>query len=142
MDICISDSAEDTERLGERMGRLARTGWVFGLTGPLGAGKTQWVKGLARGLGVRARVVSPTFALVNEYRGGRLPMFHLDLYRLEGAEQILGAGLDAYLPPDEGVAAIEWYERWPGPDPPGLCRVWFQAEGERRRRIEYELPGD
>ncbi|MBX3747594.1 MAG: tRNA (adenosine(37)-N6)-threonylcarbamoyltransferase complex ATPase subunit type 1 TsaE [Verrucomicrobiae bacterium] len=141
MDTCISDSPEDTERLGERLGRLAQPGWVFGLTGPLGMGKTQWVKGLARGLGVRARIVSPTFGLVNEYRRGRLPFFHLDLYRLEGAGQILEAGLGAYLPPEDGVAAIEWYERWPGPDPRGLCRVWFHGEGEWRRRIEYELPG-
>ena len=79
----ISHSPEETESLGEQFGRAARRGLVFALTGDLGAGKTQLVKGLARGLGIAARVHSPTFTLVNEYGGGRLKLFHLDLYRLE-----------------------------------------------------------
>ena len=76
----------------------------------MGAGKTQLVKGLARGLGVTARVHSPTFTLVNEYGGGRLKLFHLDLYRLETPAQILSAGIEEFLSPD-GVAVIEWAER-------------------------------
>jgi tRNA threonylcarbamoyladenosine biosynthesis protein TsaE len=77
----------------------------------LGAGKTQLVKGLARGLGVAERVRSPTFALVNIYESGRLPLFHLDLYRLETREQIAAAGLEEYLQP-AGVTVVEWAERW------------------------------
>src|SRR5689334_15642900 len=107
----ISHSPADTETLGENWGRAAERGLVIGLTGELGAGKTQLVKGLARGLGIVSRVHSPTFTLVNEYNGGRLRLFHLDLYRLETLEQIISAGLEEYLQPD-GVAVIEWAERW------------------------------
>jgi tRNA threonylcarbamoyladenosine biosynthesis protein TsaE len=71
-----------TLALGEQWGREAQRGWLIGLSGDLGAGKTQLVKGIARGLGITARVHSPTFALLNEYGGGRFPLFHLDLYRL------------------------------------------------------------
>ena len=107
----ISNSAEETESLGEAWGRAARRGWVIGLSGDLGVGKTQLVKGLARGLGVTERVHSPTFALVNEYLNGWLPLFHLDLYRLETPEQIHSAGLEEFLQPD-GVTVVEWAERW------------------------------
>jgi tRNA threonylcarbamoyladenosine biosynthesis protein TsaE len=106
----ISHSPADTESLGEKWGRKAQRGWVIALSGDLGAGKTQLVRGLARGLGVTSRVHSPTFTLVNEYGGGRLPLFHLDLYRLERPEQIRDAGLEEFLQPD-GVAVIEWAER-------------------------------
>ena|SRR5882672_1986665 len=109
----ISHSPEETAALGEQWGREARPGWVIGLTGDLGAGKTQLVKGIARGLGITARVQSPTFALVNEYREGRLPLAHLDLYRLETIEQIISAGLEEYFARPPGVAVIEWCERWP-----------------------------
>jgi tRNA threonylcarbamoyladenosine biosynthesis protein TsaE len=111
MGTSISHSPAETIALGETWGREAERGLVIGLCGDLGAGKTQLVKGLARGLGIAERVRSPTFALVNIYAGGRLPLFHLDLYRLETREQILAAGLEEYLQPD-GVAVIEWAERW------------------------------
>ena len=106
----ISHSAAETEALGESWAAEARRGWVIGLSGDLGAGKTQLVKGLARGLGVTERVHSPTFALVNQYTTGRLPLFHLDLYRLETPKQIHSAGLEDFLQPD-GVAVIEWVEK-------------------------------
>src|SRR5438132_13267878 len=95
----ISHNPDETTALGAEWGRAAQGGLVIGLCGDLGAGKTQLVKGLANGLGIRARVHSPTFTLVNVYTGGRLPLFHLDLYRLETQEQILGAGLEEYLSP-------------------------------------------
>src|SRR5437870_6809587 len=107
----ISRSPEETMALGEQWGRVATSGWVIGLTGDLGAGKTQLIKGIARGLGITAGVHSPTFALINIYEGGRLTLFHLDLYRLETRKQITSAGLEEYLNPD-GVAVIEWAERW------------------------------
>lgn len=105
-----SHSPAETESLGEAWGRAAQRGLVIALSGDLGAGKTQLVRGLARGLGVTTRVHSPTFTLVNEYSGGRLKLFHLDLYRLETPEQIHSAGIEEFLQPD-GVAVIEWAER-------------------------------
>src|SRR5580692_6203901 len=106
----ISHSPAETEALGESWGRAATKGLVIALSGDLGAGKTQLVKGLARGLGVTSRVHSPSFTLVNEYAGGRLRLFHLDLYRLETPGQILWAGIEEFLKP-EGVTVIEWAER-------------------------------
>src|SRR5664280_2867105 len=106
----ISHSPAETEALGELWGRAAREGLVIGLSGDLGAGKTQLVKGLARGLGIPARVHSPTFTLVNEYGGGRLRLFHLDFYRLETRRQMVSAGLEEFLQPD-GVTVIEWAEK-------------------------------
>jgi tRNA threonylcarbamoyladenosine biosynthesis protein TsaE len=146
----ISHNPAETEALGESWGRVAQCGLVIALSGDLGAGKTQLVKGLARGLSIPARVHSPTFTLVNEYAGGRLTLFHLDLYRLETAEQIHEAGLDDYLQP-EGVAVIEWAERWfcDGPSTFNLQpstsnvsarfrRVCIEVLSELERRISYE----
>src|ERR1039458_9069705 len=110
MNTFISHGPAETESLGESFGRAAKRGLVIALSGDLGAGKTQLVRGLARGLGVTARVHSPTFTLVNEYDGGRFKLLHLDLYRLETAAQILSAGVEEFLSPD-GVAVIEWAER-------------------------------
>ena len=140
----ISHSPAETESLGEQWGRTAARGWVIALSGDLGAGKTQLVRGIARGLGVTARVHSPTFTLVNEYAGGRLPLFHLDLYRLETPEQIHGAGLDEFLQPD-GVAVIEWAERMESGGwkmAAGKLRsVKIEIVGETERRIAYEDSG-
>ena len=144
----ISHSPADTEALGESWGRAAVSGLVIGLSGDLGAGKTQLVKGLARGLGVTARVHSPTFTLVNEYLGGRLPLHHLDLYRLETREQIIAAGLEESFYRSDGVVIIEWAEKWFGEirDPEFKiqnCPKRYRAArietlGETERRITYE----
>ncbi len=149
----ISHSPAETEALGEEWGREAQRGLVIALSGDLGAGKTQLVRGFARGLGVTARVHSPTFTLVNEYSGGRLTLFHLDLYRLETPAQIHSAGIDNYLQPD-GVAVIEWAERVFGekhrthntqlPTSNNGCRVRFvhiEVLTETERRIIYEDSG-
>ena len=135
----ISHSPAETEALGETWGRAAGSGLVIGLSGELGAGKTQLVKGLARGLGITARVHSPTFTLVNEYAGGRLRLFHLDLYRLETLEQIHAAGLEDYLQPD-GVAVIEWAERMTNDElrMTNWRRVAIEVLNENERRITYE----
>jgi tRNA threonylcarbamoyladenosine biosynthesis protein TsaE len=106
----ISRSESETEALGAVLARDLRPGDVVALTGDLGAGKTAFVRGLARGLSLDpGQVSSPTFALVHEYRGGRLPLFHVDLYRLSGAEAE-DLGLDE-LGVADGVLAIEWPER-------------------------------
>jgi tRNA threonylcarbamoyladenosine biosynthesis protein TsaE len=134
----ISHSPADTEALGETFGRAARHGWVIALSGELGAGKTQFVKGLARGLGISARVHSPTFTIATQYAGGRLNLFHLDLYRLETPAQILSAGLEEFLQPD-GVSVIEWAERMP----PALLsaaplHVQIEILNETDRKIIYD----
>ena len=141
----ISHSPAETESLGESFGRAAKHGLVIALSGELGAGKTQLVKGLARGLGITARVHSPTFTLVNEYAGGRLRLFHLDLYRLESSAQILSAGLEEFLQPD-GVAVVEWAERWFGKHPTfniqhstsNFRKVEIEILNETERKIIYD----
>ena len=140
----ISHSPAETEALGERWGREAPSGLVIGLTGDLGAGKTQLVKGLARGLGITARVHSPTFTLVNVYSGGRLTLFHLDLYRLETREQIVAAGLEEYLNPN-GVAVIEWAERLEAGswklEAGKFKKVKIEMISDTVRKIVYDDPG-
>lgn len=140
----ISHSPAETESLGEQWGREAQRGLVLALSGDLGAGKTQLVRGLARGLGVTTRVHSPTFTLVNEYSGGRLNLFHLDLYRLETPAQIHSAGIEEFLKPD-GVAVIEWAERledgrWKMEDG-RIRKVKIEVISETERRIVYEDSG-
>jgi tRNA threonylcarbamoyladenosine biosynthesis protein TsaE len=135
----ISHSPEETESLGEKFGRTVKNGAVLALSGELGAGKTQLVKGMARGLGIAARVHSPTFTLVNEYTGGRLKLFHLDLYRLDTPGQILSAGLEEFLQPD-GVAVIEWAERIYDLRLTiyDLKKVQIEITGETERKIIYD----
>ena len=147
----ISRSPEETLALGEEWGRQAQRGWVIGLSGDLGAGKTQLVKGIARGLGSPGRVHSPTFALLNEYVGGRLPLFHIDLYRLNNQEEVIGAGLEEYLLSPDGIAVVEWIERWlpeeqqtpnNGKRLNAITRIArMETLSEMERRITYEDPG-
>lgn len=137
----ISHSPAETEQLGEKMGRIAQAGQVIGLGGDLGAGKTQFVRGLARGLGVTTRVHSPTFTLVNEYGGGRVKLYHLDLYRLETPEQIRSAGIEEFLLAD-GVVVIEWAERlkelagWLSAAK--IMQIKIEIVNESERRISYD----
>ena len=105
----ISNSAQETEALGERLAARLRPGDVIAYTGDLGAGKTAFTRGLARGLGVADRVTSPTFTIVNEYEGGRLPLFHFDMYRLGSADELFDIGWEDYLCRG-GVCAVEWSE--------------------------------
>ena len=107
--IYYSGKTEDTEKLGEALSRVLRAGDVIAMTGDLGAGKTAFVRGLARGLGIRSRVTSPTYTVVNEYEG-TLPLFHFDMYRLSGPDDLYGIGWDDYLRRG-GVCAVEWSER-------------------------------
>ena len=148
-----SNSPDETFELGRQWAADVSAGWVIGLMGDLGTGKTQLVKGLAAGLGVEATVNSPTFALLQEHDEGRLPLAHIDLYRLETPAEIVGASLEHFLTAPDGVAAIEWFERWlnsvwqPGQLLPESARptdgvtlrlVILTDEGQTRRRIEYE----
>jgi len=114
--ILTAAGAADTQAIAERLGRLLAAGDVLALVGPLGAGKTTFVQGLARGLGVPSdrHVASPTFALVNEHPG-RVPLVHADLYRIEDARELAELGLtDAF---DRAAVAIEWLDRFPDAAP-------------------------
>jgi tRNA threonylcarbamoyladenosine biosynthesis protein TsaE len=124
-----------TRRLATRLGRLARAGDVLALVGSLGAGKTTFVTGLAEGLGVprETRVQSPTFTLVNEYQG-RLPLYHIDLYRIAEAGELDELGLHEYLG-GVGCCAVEWFDRFPEVAPAGYLEVGFELLGERGRRL-------
>ena len=138
MPLIVSNSPDDTLRLGEKWGREAKPGWVIGLTGDLGAGKTQLVKGIARGLGIASRIQSPTFTLIHEYRDGRLPLYHIDLYRLDTPQQVFAAGLEEYFRQSDGVTIVEWAERYPLKE---YRRARIETSGESQRRITYEDSG-
>lgn len=105
----LSDSPKDTEDVGAALAATLPTGAVVAFTGDLGAGKTAFVRGMARGLGVTERVTSPTFTIVNEYEGGRLPLFHFDLYRLASSDELFDIGWEDYLRRG-GICAVEWSE--------------------------------
>lgn len=100
---------EETEALGEALGRQLRGGEVIAYLGGLGAGKTAFTRGLARGLEIHERITSPTYTIVNEYLTGRLPLFHFDMYRLETADDLFDIGWEDYLQRG-GVCAVEWSE--------------------------------
>ena len=110
MGLTILNNVEATQAFAESWTSDLTGGEIFVLHGVLGSGKTQLVKGLARGLGYRGAVTSPTFTLVHEYLGGRLPLYPLDLYRLQSEKQAVDIGLEEYIPSD-GVTVIEWPER-------------------------------
>ena len=105
----ISESPEETQRLGEELGRLTQPGDLFLLVGNLGTGKTCLTQGIAWGLGIEGYATSPSFVVVNQYRG-KLPLYHIDLYRLDRIEEVIELGLDDYLY-SEGVSVVEWAEK-------------------------------
>jgi tRNA threonylcarbamoyladenosine biosynthesis protein TsaE len=131
----VSSSPEETQGLGVRIGELAIPGDVYLLSGPLGAGKTCLTQGVARGLGIVEPVVSPSFVLVRELHG-RLPLYHIDLYRLDDLEEIIDLGLDEYLYGD-GVCVIEWAEKGLGALPVEhlLFQIAYLSENGRRFRL-------
>jgi tRNA threonylcarbamoyladenosine biosynthesis protein TsaE len=134
----VAASVQRTEKLGESLAAMFRAGDVLVLTGPLGAGKTRFVAGLARGLGVPGRVRSPSFTLLNEYRG-ILPLLHLDLYRLEGADAD-GLGLEELL--ERGVLVAEWGEKLPGRLRAEALTLTFEILSESRRAITASSAGE
>lgn len=105
----VSNSPAETEDLGAALAERLKPGTVVAFSGDLGAGKTAFVRGMARGLGISERVTSPTFTIVNEYEGGRLPLFHFDMYRLGSSDELFDIGWEDYLVRG-GVCAVEWSE--------------------------------
>jgi len=130
---------EAMEALGRDAAARAEAGTVFALVGDLGAGKTHWTKGLAAGLGSPATVTSPTFSLVHEYPAARLPLFHLDFYRLESAEELIALGWDEYLDAG-GVIVAEWADKFPELLPPSARWLRFTVEPDESRSIRHDEP--
>ena len=130
----ISASAAETMEAGARVAATAKVRDVFALSGDLGAGKTQFVKGFVQGLGSNADVTSPTFTLVHEYSGGRYPVYHFDFYRLESPDAVLALGFDEYVDGD-GICVIEWGDRFPQLLPPNTRHLSFAVRGETERAI-------
>ncbi len=133
-------SPQETQSIGESLGAMARAGDLICLEGDLGSGKTCFVQGFGRGLGIRDSIHSPTFILANEHRGGRVPLYHLDVYRVRSAAEAIGFGLDDYLEGD-GVLVIEWAEKIHEVLP--LERLWvsFKHVGEEERTISVGACG-
>ena len=129
----------ETEALGARLAAVLTPGAVVAYRGGLGMGKTAFTRGLARGLGYKGRVTSPTFTIVNEYEGGRLPLFHFDMYRLEGADALFDIGWEDYLDRG-GVCAVEWSELAEDALPPETVFVTIarSPEDENARVITIE----
>lgn len=132
--VYITNSVLETEALGQRLGAIVAPGSVVALFGGLGAGKTAFVRGLARGMGLDARVVSPTYTIVNEY-GGDVPLFHFDLYRLSSGDELFDIGWEDYLRRG-GVCAVEWSENADFDE--GTIRVVMERLSEEIRQITIE----
>ena len=129
----ITNSPEETEALGERLAQTLTPGTVLAYRGDLGAGKTAFTRGLARGLGYKEPVTSPTYTIVNEYLGGRLPLFHFDMYRLSSEEDLWDIGWEDYLERG-GICAVEWSENVAAALT-GAMLVSIEKTGESTRKI-------
>ena len=132
----ITHCPEETEALGEKLAKILIPGTILAYRGDLGAGKTAFTRGLARGLDCREQVTSPTYTIVNEYLGGKLPLFHFDMYRLRSSEDLFDIGWDDYLERG-GVCAVEWSENVADAmeDP---ITVTIEKIGDNSRRITIE----
>lgn len=133
----ISNSADETAAIGRDYASRARAGDIFALRGDLGAGKTQFVKGLVSGLGSTAVVTSPTFTILHEYGGGRLPAYHFDFYRLECGKAASQIGLDDYFF-GEGISIVEWADRFPDLIPESAQWISFEFKTETTRVLKPE----
>ena len=132
----ITNSPEETERVGAALAAVLAPGTVLAYRGDLGAGKTAFTRGLARGLGIRDSVTSPTYTIVNEYLSGRLPLFHFDMYRLYSADDLFDIGWEDYLERG-GVCAVEWSENVADAMEDAIT-VCIEKLGEESRRITIE----
>ena len=132
----ITNSPAETEKIGAALGQAIPAGSIIAYRGDLGAGKTAFTRGLARGLGTAEMVTSPTYTIVNEYLGGRCPLFHFDMYRLRSSDDLFDIGWDDYLDRN-GVCAVEWSENVDDAMEDAIY-VTIEKLGENARRITIE----
>jgi tRNA threonylcarbamoyladenosine biosynthesis protein TsaE len=132
----ITHSPAETEAIGAALGKILKPGTILAYRGDLGAGKTAFTRGLARGLGCHEIVTSPTYTIVNEYLGGRLPLFHFDMYRLRSSDDLWDIGWEDYLDRG-GICAVEWSENVDDAMENAIC-ITIHKTGEESRRIEIE----
>ena len=132
----ITHSPAETEAIGAALGKILTPGTVIAYRGDLGAGKTAFTRGLAKGLGCREIVTSPTYTIVNEYLGGRLPLFHFDMYRLRSSDDLFDIGWEDYLDRG-GVCAVEWSENVEDAMEDAIC-ITIEKLGEDSRQITLE----
>ena len=135
----VTTSPEETARAGERLGQTLGPGAVVALSGELGSGKTCFIQGLARGLGVTRAATSPTFVLVNQY-AGRVPVYHVDAYRTESLTELVDLGLEELLG-GEGVTVVEWADKLLPLLPPDTIHVRIEGVGDEPRQITIRAPG-
>ncbi len=134
----------DTAALGRRIAENAVPGEIYALIGDLGTGKTTLVQSVAAALGVRGKISSPTFTIVQEYRDGRIPLYHFDVYRVSSEDDLFEIGFDEYLE-GNGICLIEWADLIEDLLPDGVCRIYLdygETEGERFCRIEGPEPAE
>ncbi len=136
----LTKSESETCALGAELARKLKRGDVVAFYGDLGAGKTAFIRGLVRGLGIEEPVTSPTFTVVNEYPG-KLPVFHFDMYRLRDADELFDIGWEGYLA-REGVCCVEWSENVPGAFDSGVIRVDIEKLSDTEREITITIPED
>lgn len=139
MKLVKSLSPQETEQLAIQLAKLLQGGEVITLIGDLGAGKTSFTKGIAKGLGIKRHVNSPTFTLIKEYQGDKLPLYHMDVYRLDHEEELLGFEEYFY---GEGVTVIEWPQKISSQLPEQRLEIVIKKTGEEKREISFHPRGE
>ena len=132
----LTNSPGETEKIGAALGKILPSGTILAYEGDLGAGKTAFTRGLARGLGFADTVTSPTYTIVNEYLGGRLPLFHFDMYRLRSSDDLFDIGWEDYLD-RHGICAVEWSENVADAMADAI-RIRIEKTGDESRKITIE----
>ena len=138
---CISHSEQQTQRLGLRLGTLVTPGSVVLLEGTMGAGKTVFAQGVALGLEVKEQVTSPSYTLIKEYHSGKMPFFHIDLYRINSSDSLWNLGLEEYLEGD-GICVIEWARKVRDFLPESWLLINIEIMTDTKRTLHFESEGD